>query len=311
MQDLGSLPGGEVSEARGVNDIGQIVGFSSTATGDRAFLWTSTGGMQDLGDLPGGASFSRAYDINNNGQVVGESGAATGTRAFLWTSGGGLEDLGDLPGGSDQSSAIAINEDGQVAGTSSGINFGRAVVWTRDGGMQDLGAPPRLGSTYANGINASGDVVGSGHFPNQLHALLWTSSGGIQELGEFFGGFTYRAANDINDIGQVVGGTSSDGLERSGAFVWTSSNGLEVLSDLLDSSGAGWRLTTATAINNGGQIVGVGENPSGASHAFLLTPIPEPGTWGVAAVALVVGWSYVTRRRRKPAAQSTNRLTTL
>jgi probable HAF family extracellular repeat protein len=70
---LGDLPGGpNRSEAHGLNDAGQVVGYSDDATGRQAFLWDAVGGMQGLGDLPGGNVASYAYDINNVEQVVGQ-----------------------------------------------------------------------------------------------------------------------------------------------------------------------------------------------------------------------------------------------
>ena len=74
-------------------------------------------GMRDLGDLPGGADFSRAFGINNAGQVAGSSGATGGTRAFRWTPGGGMQNLGVLPG-FGTSAASAINNTGHVVGSS-------------------------------------------------------------------------------------------------------------------------------------------------------------------------------------------------
>ena len=74
MTDLGTL-GGANSQAYGINDLDQVVGWAETgavyANGDaiiHAFLWQS-GAMTDLGTLAGGVS--GAFDINNNGQVVG------------------------------------------------------------------------------------------------------------------------------------------------------------------------------------------------------------------------------------------------
>ncbi len=53
---------------------------------DRAYLWSLSGGLTDLGDLGGGKSYG--YAINNLGQVVGESYInATTSHAFLWQSG--------------------------------------------------------------------------------------------------------------------------------------------------------------------------------------------------------------------------------
>ncbi len=79
---LPDLPGGaDQSLAFGVNDAGQVVGYSSASTGNRAFLWSASTGMQNLGDLPGGSDVSQAAGVNNAGQVVGVSAAGTGLRA--------------------------------------------------------------------------------------------------------------------------------------------------------------------------------------------------------------------------------------
>src|SRR5690242_4062888 len=69
MQDLGNLGGG-YADALGINNLGQVVGFSGLPDGSRhAFLWTATSGMQDLGTL--GGNTSGAIGINDAGQVVG------------------------------------------------------------------------------------------------------------------------------------------------------------------------------------------------------------------------------------------------
>ncbi len=81
--DLGTL-GGEASHAYGINDHGQVVGWSETAEGqDLAFL-REDGVMIDIGTL--GGDRSRADDINDHGQIVGTSHTAEGTpRATLRT----------------------------------------------------------------------------------------------------------------------------------------------------------------------------------------------------------------------------------
>lgn len=118
ITDLGTL-GGTVSKAYGINDSGQVVGYSHITSGmpHHAFLYDGTI-MQDLGTL--GGTYSYALGINNSGQVVGES-KTTGDAAvhtFLYD-GGTMYDLSDLFLGSGwtvNNGVQCINDAGQIAG---------------------------------------------------------------------------------------------------------------------------------------------------------------------------------------------------
>ena len=71
------------------------------------------------------------------------------------------------------------------------------------------------------------------------------------------------------------------------------------LNDLLPA-GSGWDIQKATAINNGGQIVGYGYI-NGQGHAFLMTPdpIPEPSTILLLTTGLAGMGAYSFRSKRK------------
>jgi len=237
MVDLGALPGGTGrSEARMINNLGQVVGRSSdtvpgqSVAGWYPYLWTAASGMQNLGSL-GGHPNNSAHAINDLGQVVGVSRVTPREgHAFLWTASGGMQDLGTL--GGNYSGAFDINNSGQVVGgshTASGQS--RAFLMTTSGPMQDLGTLGGNGSGAA-GINSSGMIVGSsGTASGENHAFLWTATGGMQDLGTLGGNRSFASA--INDLGQVVGwADAADGQLH--ACIWIPETPESLILDLIN-----------------------------------------------------------------------------
>ena len=170
ITDLGSL-GGSNSYPWGINDRGQVVGWSETTDIDpnsgfptfHAFLWEK-GVMHDLGTLGGRYSQARLGGINSNGQVVGEAETSTvdpnnppffAWHAFLWEK-GAMRDLGTL--GGTYSYAIGIDSESRVVGAAQTDEphpfFGQQYhpfLWEK-GVMRDLGT---LGGNlgFATGIS--------------------------------------------------------------------------------------------------------------------------------------------------------------
>lgn len=275
MQDLGTLGGSinDGSQAFGINDAGQIIGQSTinaTAVG-HAFLYSS-GSMLDL-TPSGGNSYASA--INNNGQIVGYIGSGSTIQAFLY-SGGSLHTLGTLDG--IGSYATAVNESGQVAGN---IYYGTAIThaFLYSGvSMQNIGT---LGgsSAQAFGINDNGLVTGFANTSSgNPHAFLYTN-GSMQDLGTLSGIYNYGSIGyGINASGEVVGQSYDQTGRDENAFIY-SNGSMENLNSLISPT-LGWTLEQANAINNAGDIVGLGSDALGQTEAYLLVPksVPEPAT---------------------------------
>jgi probable HAF family extracellular repeat protein len=246
---------GDGSMAVAINDKNQaVVNFD-----DRAWLWTLSGGFQDLGHLGGGKSYG--YGINNLGQIVGESFInSTTSHAFLWQS-GQIQDLGALSGGV-RSIAASINNLGQVVGVTFYSNDSVSpFIWTLNGALQPLD----LDGGIACKIKDDGRMVGQ----KNNHAWLWNSPGAGQDLG-ILSGYSYAEATDMNQNGLVVGfagNNPENDYHPCRAFSWTQSGGLK------DLGTPGGPTSRALAVNKSGYISGWADyTPDGHTAGCLWTP---------------------------------------
>jgi len=144
------------------------------------------------------------------------------------------------PSSLSTSSAYAVNDRGQIVGERDGRAF-----LCQNGETLDLGTLPGDRASQARGINASGQVIGESIAADGAsRAILWQASAMVA-LGTLPGDVA-STARGINASAQVIGESVA--------------------------AGSGWVLTTASAINDAGQISGTGLY-NGRTRAFLLAPV--------------------------------------
>lgn len=283
MTDLGTLPGGAISTGQAINALGQVVGDSQYAQGGsirHATLW-SNGTATDLGFLPLSGNYSRGNGINDGGEVVGHSGPSldtSNTRAFIWDAANGMRDLGTL--GGQFAKAFSINNSGMATGEAQvSVGTFHAFLWDAVNGMRDLGT---IGGNTSSGafINANGHVAGTStinSIDNREHAFLYDGTT-LLDLGAI-GDNNFLSDRStgygVNIHEEVVGTTYrpyNGGSLIQIAFVYRDGEMFD-LETLTDSSGADYRLYTATGINDAGQIaVDAIKISTGQVRAVLLTP---------------------------------------
>jgi probable HAF family extracellular repeat protein len=195
-----------------------------------------------------------------------------------------MQDLGTLDG--DTSFGLAINDSAEVTGyfcttgPGSGSNCGtppHAFLYNGTT-MQDLGT---LGGNVSEGeaINNNGEVAGWSSIDSNgpVHAFLYNGTT-MQDLGTLGGPESFGYG--INDLGDVVGWSQTgDPSDPDHIFLYKDGTMFDVSKLIVptDPLFGKVKLSSATGINNTGQIVARGcyNTISGLDecHAFRLDPV--------------------------------------
>ena len=147
---------------------------------------------------------------------------------LLWQN-GTVTNLGNL-GGYAWHTPMALNNRGQIVGFSdlpgdqngANPNF-HAFLWTQSRGMQDLGTLPGDAISEALGINNQGQIVGVSYgagFTNP-RAFIW-QNGVMTDLNTLIppgSSLSLQAAQEINDLGEIVGQATDQSTGKSPAFL--------------------------------------------------------------------------------------------
>lgn len=230
-----------------------------------------------------------ALAANNQGVVVGASSAGL----FQWSESDGYQDLG--PFDAEYATIIDVNDRSDILlelhdGDSHQFGetyfyHGSEVAIYRDGVVTPL-PPSPFDLAWGSAINDRGAVAGAyATIPGvQSHAFVWDEVSGLRDLGQE-SEFSY--ATDVNNSGVVIGAYADAYQAPQTPFVFSADEGRRRLRDLIVRLNPIVDLESATHINDLGQIAGISMWGSDiwSRRVYIATPLPEPSTWAIAALA--------------------------
>ena len=255
IQSIGTFSGGtdvnSSSYATGTSTDGTYVVGSAQDVPNvsfRAFRWSQSGGMQNLGNLSGSPYWyhSHGLGVSSDGSVVVGDVSVTQNgqkHAFRWTQSTGMQDLGSFNVG-DESFANGVSADGAtVVGYNQANEYvanrydtRRAFRWTQAGGMQNLGVLEGATTSEARSVNSDGSIVVG---TSGGKAFIWSQGTGMIDLGALLANLlpetTYFRFEEVTDI-------SSDGSTLVGNGFASSSRRAFVVTDL--------GIPLSTSVNN-------------------------------------------------------------
>lgn len=247
-----ALPDASDHTAKAINDAGAIIFDGNPYGVDDGFV-LSNGTATHFGED------AFVYGINSKGWVSGTKIGTDGLQyAFRWD-GTSVRPIAPAP-----SLSGGLNAAGVVAGAVFDNREFQASVFAA-AGVQVLGLLPGDTESMAVAINDHGRVVGfsSNNFPVEHAFVFDLPNGPMQDVVP--GGSS--SLSSVNAAGDAVGSILELNYPVS-AILWHDGTVIDLTRALNDPS---WQLLSATAINDKGQICGVGIH-DGGQYAYVLTP---------------------------------------
>jgi hypothetical protein len=301
-----------------INNRGEVAGSVGRRSADGTetyvpFFWNGTGPVRELPVPAGSGEYLYQTPINNRGEIL----ATAGNNSVIWSPDGTLRTVAAPPG--HLPASVGLNDAGTISGAGfrqhadgsaeflpgfsggplnqSGAAPGSLgdglVVWEPDGTVRPLST---AGVVYAqvHDINDAGWAAGMifSAEGDTTNVALWRPDGTLLVATNAARENDGSVAYGINNRNEVVG----YGFKHP--LYWSEADGAVDLQTRLDASGAGWTLSSASDINDAGQIVATAFRTGDATYqgySVLLTPVPEP-TGALAGVAVLA--VMATRRRR-------------
>lgn len=183
-------PGGEWAYVKGINDLGQVIGWYGglSLPSGLSCVWDADTGA--VLSISADASFE---DINDLGQICGTS---YGDDSFpaIWNPNGLLTPLSPLPG-MPYGRGQRINRIGQVAGYSVGSEGYILTLWDVDGSAIQIGSASPW--CEVEDLNDAGQAIVN-RDDGGFGCYLWNAEDGLTA-------WQHHNANSINNLGQIAG----------------------------------------------------------------------------------------------------------
>ncbi|MBX7134510.1 MAG: S8 family serine peptidase [Fimbriimonadaceae bacterium] len=180
---LPPLAGFTSSTARGINDLGEVVGWSGVGNDVRATKWPNSAIPMGIGTLPSGALGDIAVAVNNRGDVA-LSAFSPNAWPYRYADGTTTRMPNNL--GSD-GEPFDLNEAGSIIGRING-SLPRSFVWPLNGTPYDPGFAPGWGGGSGTALNDNGLLTqtvgpGGGYFAYSYNGQTWGSLPWYSYLG--------------------------------------------------------------------------------------------------------------------------------